>query len=146
MRQEMPQYQVGQRWSYHGRSEDQGSTLVIGAVQTNPAIIYVTVEGVMLPNGSQASSISHMPFSEEAIDQSVIELLAEGVASGLSFEEGLTQWQTDKGGYFSVSVAEAIATIMTATQPASPDPFDVLVQKMQGGRSPELVGELYRNL
>ncbi|OKH19573.1 hypothetical protein [[Limnothrix rosea] IAM M-220] len=142
----MPQYQVGQRWSYQARAEDQDSTLIIGAIEIEPAIVHIIVEKVMLTGLGESMDICHLPFAEAALNNSVTDLLEENVAVDSSFTEGLATWTAQQGGVFQLSVAEAIATIANVTQTSANDTFDAIVKRMEAEQSPETIRELYRNL
>ncbi|AFY38876.1 hypothetical protein Lepto7376_2605 [[Leptolyngbya] sp. PCC 7376] len=143
----MPQFQVGQRWSYQVRAEEnRESTFVIGAVDTDANIIHISVEKAFLSDATEPVSIGHMPFSGEALTKSVVELLGNQVQVDKGFAEGLAHWKANRGGIFQITVSDAITAIISAQKPSTPDLFDELVRKMQAGRSPELAAELYRSL
>jgi hypothetical protein len=76
----------------------------------------VTVINPAAPQG-KSTFISHMPFTEEAIDQSVLQLVDQREQLP-RFEEGYATWkeQADKGkaGVFTIRVAEAIEGIASA--------------------------------
>ncbi len=140
-------YQVGQRWSYHTRPADKGSTLVIGKIQPELEIIHVAIEQVLLPNAAKPSSISHLPFAKTALDQSVTELLEESVEIDKNFAEGLAIWEADKRGFFQLTVSETLNSLFESMATSKGfDPFDDLVKQMRQRRSPAVVTELYQRL
>ena len=145
----MAQYEAGQRWSYQTREQDAGSTLVIGKVQKDPqkpAIIHVVVEEVSRPGFDAPIVIGHMPFSEQAISDSVLELIETGAELSSDFADCIAVWEEEEGGVFAITVAEAVeAVVSTAPQPFD-DPFDGIVIEMRAQQSDELIGELYRQL
>jgi hypothetical protein len=56
-----------------------------------------------------------MPFSEEALDASITELV--GPTSELpDFEDGYLIWRQDQGGVFTITVAEAIDFVEQGVQ------------------------------
>jgi hypothetical protein len=145
----MPEYAAGQRWTYRSREQDAGSTLVIGSVQKRllkSTIVHVMVDGVVCATSADPIVISHMPFSKQAIDASVIELVETGVEAGPQFEEGIATWREHNGGVFDLTVAEAVDAVVSVGPAPQDDPFDELVTEMRAQQSEELVGELYRQL
>ena len=142
----MHQYAIGQRWSYKTRPEDIDSTIVIGAVQVDPPTIHISVEALTAPNSPKPLNISHMPFSQEAIDESVLELLETDFAISPGFQEGYDDWVADNGGVFMGSISEAISAIFTNPSAAETDIFDRLVLEMRAEQSAELISELYQQV
>lgn len=116
-------YRPGQVWSYRTRQQDQGSDLIVVAVDQDPTlgtIVHVHVRGVSLtePGGSasRTTNIGHMPFAAEALDRSVVEHL--GDAPLPAFQEGYDLWRAafddGKAGVYSITVADAVETIEQA--------------------------------
>ena len=116
-------YRPGQVWSYQARQQDQGSDLIVVAVDQDPTlgtIVHVQVRGVSLaePGGTarRTTNIGHMPFAAEALDRSVVEHL--GDAPLPNFQEGYDLWRAafddGKAGVYSITVAEAVETIEQA--------------------------------
>lgn len=117
-------YQVGQTWYYRTRPGDEGSTFTVLKVETHPelgVIVHITVQGIRIknpqvPNGF-SGGISHMPFAEEAIDNSVLNMVSE--ANPLpDYQEGYEEWRTafenGSAGIFSITVAEAVDVMENA--------------------------------
>ncbi len=146
----MEMYCVGQRWSYRARGVDVGSTLLIGAVEQEegrPSVIHITIAGIVTPRSDAPIVIGHMPFSKEAIDDSVLELLESGIDVPDGFEDGFAVWKAQEGGVFALGVAEAIEAVIGAVPPPPvEDGFDAVVNQMRATRSRELIGDLYRRL
>lgn len=144
----MPKYEVGQRWTYQTREQDTGgSTLLIGSVQRQAGqdVIHIKVENVGPLNSNGPSVVSHMPFSQAAMDASVVSLVESQADVGDDFQEGIATWKEQAGGVFEISVAEAIEAVFSvAAQPD--DTFDELVVEMRSTRSSELIGKLHRQL
>lgn len=75
-------YAVGQVWKYHHRHGEDGSRLTVLRIDTEPGygnIVHVAVSGLSIratqaPDG-YIREMSHLPFAEDAIDQSVTELV-----------------------------------------------------------------------
>ena len=133
----LDRFQVGQRWDYHTRFQDRGSTLVILRLETLPDIgrvVHVSVQGVRMlePGQGRAYSnvIPHMPFSLDALDRSVTRLV--GVESTLPpFEERYDQWKAafarGEAGVFNVPVADAVEAterVMLGGAPREASPAD----------------------
>lgn len=145
----MAKYNAGQRWSYRTRDQDVGSTLVIGKVQKRlmkPPIFHVFVNGIASPDSADPIVIGHMPFSEKAIDGSVLELLKSGVVVPPSFDDGVATWNKQKGGVFDLTVSEAVDVVVSVAQTPRNDPFDEIVAEMRSTQSEGLIGKLYRQL
>jgi len=145
----MAKYDVGQRWSYRTREQDVDSTLLIGKVQKEllkPPIIHVMVDGIVLPNSNDPIVIGHMPFSEKAIDVSVLELVETGARVSAEFENGVATWKAQKGGVFDLIVSEAVDAVVSVAPFPDDDPFDAIVTEMRLKQSEDLIAELYRLL
>lgn len=119
-------YLPGQVWSYRTRAQDQGSELVVVAVDQDAklgTIIHVQVQGVFLQGPGaergRTTTIGHMPFSADAMDRSVKELLR--TAALPDFRDGYDNWRQafdiGQAGVFSIAVAEAVDTVEQAMRP-----------------------------
>src|SRR5262245_42471857 len=117
----MSRFQSGQVWQYKTRPGDEASRIVI--LQVDPhlqfgAIVHIQVTDVMItnsmfPNGA-AKTMSHLPCSEQALENSVTVLENEGaVPSG--WEEGYSRWKSafeaDQTGVFTIAVADTVDSI-----------------------------------
>jgi hypothetical protein len=118
-----PRYAPGQVWMYGTRpGEDASRVTVLRVDKTDAAgfIIHVRVDDVSVRNPSApdgvARTISHLPFSADAIDASVLTM--EGTSSVPDFQDGYELWREafdqGKGGVWTVSVAEAVGAMETA--------------------------------
>lgn len=116
-------YKPGQIWSYKNRKGEEDSYLTILKVEEYSeagTAIHVAVYNVNIIGPKSGvfygQTISHMPFSREALEDSVTEL-KEDTSALPDFEEGYNDWkeQFEKGnaGIFSITVAEAIGFIET---------------------------------
>ncbi|MDB5172486.1 MAG: hypothetical protein JWN51_1259 [Phycisphaerales bacterium] len=116
-------YQAGQVWTYRTRPGEKGSRLTIVKIEPygGGTAVHVYISGVAIVNPAapkgKSTFISHMPFTEEAIDKSVLQLVDQSEQLP-RFEEGYATWkeQADQGkaGVFNVSVAEAIEGVAGA--------------------------------
>lgn len=110
------QYKPGQVWSYKTRPNEQKSTITILRVDETPQakrIVHIRVEHVQLTNcrgGNAPDTFEHMPFSKEALDQSVLKIVRTGKVP--DFENGYANWRAawdaKKAGYYTISIAEAL--------------------------------------
>ena len=75
-------YEVGQIWSYKTRPQEPGSTLMILRIDNTTKlgqVVFVGLKDVRVqhPTGKVLSSMSPLPFTRDALDQSVIKLLGQ---------------------------------------------------------------------
>lgn len=100
-------FKSGQLWKYKCRAGEERSKLLILFVETinEQNIVHVTIAG------GCADNPMHMPFSEEAIRDSVMGLCKDGCPIP-DYDEGYLYWkqQYDKGeaGVYKIPVAEAL--------------------------------------
>jgi hypothetical protein len=110
-------FEAGQSWKYYTRSGEENSTLTILKVEkvNNETIIHVALSGLKIknPHGAEGVSetIDHLPFSKEAVVESVTELI--NLENQLpDFMEGYKDWKEafehGKGGVFTITVKEAV--------------------------------------
>lgn len=110
-------FEAAQSWKYHTRSGEENSILTILKVEkiNGETIVNVALKGLKVTNLHSAEGITetidHLPFSKEAVVESVTELL--GSRNQLpGFTEGYRHWkeafETGKGGVFTITVKEAV--------------------------------------
>lgn len=104
------------------------------------------VEGIVSPNSTDSIVIRHMPFSKDAIDVSVLNLVETDVKLGPEFEDGVAIWKKQKGGVFNLTVSQAVDAVLSVTTAPHDDPFDRIVTEMRSTRSEELIDNLYSQL
>lgn len=113
-------YNVGQEWKYKTRPGEENSILKILKIEEYPAtgkVIHISINGLKMkdpqhPKGI-ADKISHLPITEEALDQSVISIKNDTRQMPDSTEtDGYSYWKKefDKGnaGVFSIPVSEIV--------------------------------------
>ena len=99
-------YYSGQLWEYKTRIGDEDTRLLILKVDEFEIekVIHVTIIG-------DDDFPLHMPFSECAIDKSVLNQCGE-VSNFPNFQEGYSYWkdcyEKGKAGIYKISVAEAL--------------------------------------
>jgi hypothetical protein len=114
-------FKPGQVWSYKTRPGEEGSLLTVVKVNATSKLVVVVsvyVEGLKVknpqrPNGFNGE-ITHMPFSEKILKESVTELIR--ITSQFpNYENGYKEWKNEyeykDGGSFGVQVSEAISLI-----------------------------------
>ena len=132
----MSKYEPGQVWTYRTRPGEEGSRLTVVKVEAHDklgAIVHIRVDAVAQKNphapGGVSRVIHHMPFTADAIDRSVVELVESGVPVPASFGEGYRLWKeafdAGKGGVWTITVAESISACeeilaRRQTRPATP--------------------------
>ena len=111
-------FSVGQVWKYKARPHESTSEITIVAMDSDKelgSIVHIYVADVDIPNPKapegKTSFIGHLPYSAEALQESVTELV--GTADSLpDYEDGYKLWKQafDDGeaGVFEVAVSEAI--------------------------------------
>lgn len=112
-----PKYRPGQVWKYRTRATETGSRATILRVDAPPGmghIVHIALDGLFIKSPQNrdgvANNISHLPFSEAAIDGSLTELERTGAVP--EFQEGYQTWRAafdqNNAGAWTISVAEAI--------------------------------------
>jgi hypothetical protein len=115
----MSRFKAGQVWKYQSRPGEWDSRLTVVLVETHEklgTIVHIRVDGLAQRNphapGGINNVVHHMPFAEEAMERSVVELETADGPVPASYEEGYRIWKQafDKGeaGVFTVTVAEAL--------------------------------------
>jgi hypothetical protein len=125
---EPARFHEGQVWEYQVRPGDEGSLLKIQHIETSPVgddpIYHISVIGVRL-GGRADNQIQHLPVSEQSLNASVTRL-ARRDADFPSADEGIAIWREERGGVFTIPLAEIIATadrqIGTLPPPEVPAP------------------------
>lgn len=115
-------FQVGGIWNYRARPGEEGSFLVITKVEeairgNDTTLIYhVYIDGVNITDsdGSRIEIIPHMPFTEEALKQSLV-LPIQTTAELPDFQSGYENWRraylAGEAGVFNIPVAQAITNL-----------------------------------
>ena len=118
----MQNYEVGQVWSYKTRESENDSKIIILKIDADydeTEIIHVCVEDVAIKTPDSHEKpidyISHMPFSREAIDSSVIDIIDRIEVP--DFSEGYNVWKEGytkgEAGIFSIPVSKAVEYMET---------------------------------
>lgn len=122
----MSKYAPGQVWTYKTRKGEEDSRLTVCQVDVDDelgTIIHVFISNVAIkcddaPDGL-VKNIHHSPYSEAAIDESVLELEAEDVELP-DFRDGYRQWrevfEKEEAGIFSLVVSDGVDVMEEAMQ------------------------------
>ena len=111
-------YKVGQVWAYRTRPNEPNSSLTVVKVELQygtAVVVHIHVDDLNLKpaesGGLPGTTASHLPFSENALDASVTNMIDHVVVLP-DFEEGYMMWREafleGKAGIFSLTVAEVI--------------------------------------
>ena len=119
-------FSIGQVWKYATRPGEDASLITIGQVDVSDEsigpIIHIAISNVDIPNASspdgKTTFIGHLPYENQALEDSVTELVAEGAETDEYFDEGHALWKAafdnEEAGVFSIPVTEAIDFIQAS--------------------------------
>jgi len=115
-------YQPGQEWSYNTREGEDDATLIICKVESHPKtgnIIHVSLRGLNIRNPLQKSGfsdvITHLPFTEEAIDKSVVKMLNKSAKLEEDVEDDFKQAYNDWRAAFEEGKATVLGSSVVET-------------------------------
>ena len=123
-------FQVGQVWRYQTRPGEEASRAIVGRVeQTSSGVVIVHLQlvGLAIHNphvpGGVSRLIQHVPMAEPQVAASVVEL-ETGSRQLEGFEQGYATWRDawdrKTGGYFSISVKDAVQYMEDALSKGRP--------------------------
>jgi len=107
------EYAEGQVWEYKTRPQDAGSLLKIQKISTYPTrvenrvIYHLSIIGVHLNDPATTRTISHVPVSREALDDSATRL-SPARPFFPAATDGIAEWRKANGGVFTVPIAQII--------------------------------------
>ena len=110
----MAQTQIaeGQVWTFRGANAD---TARVAIQKIEPwgrgEAVHVSIYG-LAPMAGFNGEVSHMPFDRRALEGSLDTLTAETPRSDMGFTEGYEQWNSAKGGVFTLSIADALKAVL----------------------------------
>ncbi len=114
-------YEVGQVWSYKTRPQEPNSTLMILRIDNTSKlgpVVFVGVKDVrvMHPSGKLLSSMSPLPFTKDALDQSVIKLVGK-TDKVMSSNFGYQKWkEAQLAGKKPPTYVKPVAEIVNALE------------------------------
>lgn len=114
----------GQVWSYKTRIGEEGSTVLINKIESDPRlgpIFHISITGVKVKNPRSTSGVTtelpHSPVSKKTLDDSVTKLVAKSKPNP-QYLEGYKEWKSafDNGdaGIFTIPVQEIVGVIEKA--------------------------------
>lgn len=122
----LTQFAPGQVWKYKTRPNEPDSRITVVRVDTDNEefgnIIHIYLSDLDIPNASAPSGkttiVNHLPYAEEALAASVLELESENQPLPADYEDGYRLWreafESDDAGIFTVSVVEAIGFVQAS--------------------------------
>jgi hypothetical protein len=115
-------YQPGQEWSYKTREGEEGSTLVICKVESHPKmgnVIHVSLRGLNIKNPLQKTGfsdvITHLPFTEKSLDESVVKVLDTAAKLPEDLQEDFKQAYDDWRALFDEGKANILGSAIAET-------------------------------
>ena len=113
-------FREGQLWSIKSASQENAK-IIIGRIEdwNGQSVVHISVIDLIIPKGLQGAGqpmrISHMPFENNALVDSVSTLIADQVPPAPGFDEGLKLWRSDKkAGIYAVSLSTALKSTIDA--------------------------------
>ena len=115
----LTKFAAGQVWKYKTRPNESDSRLTVVRIDPDDHefgnIIHIYISEVDIPNcqapGGKTVFIQHMPYSEEALNNSVIELELE-TKDLPDYLDGYKLWkeafENGEAGVFSIEVSQAV--------------------------------------
>jgi hypothetical protein len=83
--------------------------------------VHISIYG--LPKFAEfTGEISHMPFDRKALEASLDRLISETPRPGLDFSGGYQEWNSASGGIFTLSISDAVKTVIVTMFGAHPPP------------------------
>lgn len=118
-------FEAGQVWRYHTRQGEEKSRLTVIRVESlrGQDMVHVALSDLTMLSlgGEPATHCSHLPFSEAAVRESVVEL--DRVSSEENPMDGYDDWrkafETGEAGIFTCSVAAALDGMAEASSHGS---------------------------
>jgi len=110
--QTAPDLAVGQVWSITDANYASVRVTIARIEKVGDQdVVHVTLQGVPLPDGEKIE-VGHMPFAASALKGSLETLEATNGRPAATFSEGYEYWKADRGGYYTITVPQAVATIV----------------------------------
>ena len=122
----LTQFAPGQVWKYRTRPNEPDSRVTIVRVDTDDPefgnIIHIYLSDLDIPNpaapAGKTTFVNHMPYAEEALAESVVELETENQLLPENYEDGYRLWreafEKNEAGIFTISVVEAIEFVQAS--------------------------------
>jgi hypothetical protein len=109
-------FMPGQVWKYDTRPGEENSTVTILAIDEHDehAIIHIRIDQVVISGDGKPGYLPHLPFSDDAVLNSVTDFLGH-LEAVPDFKEGYDHWKREydagKAGCWSIPVKEVVDAI-----------------------------------
>ena len=111
-------------WSYKTRAGEEESYFIVVKIDNDAklgTIVHIAMRGLKIKNPRSPDGISdkvnHMPFTEDAVNQSALKLLKSKVELP-DYEEGYQMWRDafddERAGVYMITLAEAVNVMEAA--------------------------------
>jgi hypothetical protein len=103
-------------WSYDTRPGEETSTVTVLKREElqGKSIVHIRIDGLKVKNPRAKSGISdsipHMPLDENALKQSLRKKV-KTTEKIPDFAEGYAEWKNAKGGFFTITLKEAVSFV-----------------------------------
>ncbi len=114
-----PVFEAGQVWSVRELGPEVRFTVLRFETWPGARIVHGSISGYGRVDAGGASLTpdgGHIPFEEGAARRSVLELKGSGARPSEGFETGYAQWRAARAGAFTMTIAEAIASVVGAVR------------------------------
>ena len=104
---------VGQVWTFKDARSDT-ARVVIQKIEVwghGDEAVHVSLYGLPKAAGF-AGEVQHLPFERKALEASLEQLTDESAPADLVITEGYKLWKEDRGGVFSISIADVIEVVL----------------------------------
>ncbi len=120
---------VGQVWTYKTRPGEEASRLTVLRLEQHPVqggYVHISLDGLHIPNPAdpekkEMEGAGHLPFSQSAVESSVIAVESTGAEISAESMEGYQTWRAafDAGqaGVFSSDVASGVDAMQAMMAP-----------------------------
>ena len=111
-------YAEGQVWEYRTRAGEEAALIRIQRIEPFPGadtaggkrVYHISIVGLRIGPERRIEALPHAPVARETLDASVTRL-AERRAEFPSADEGIGIWRADRGGVFTITLAEIAAAV-----------------------------------
>jgi hypothetical protein len=103
----------GQVWTFKNAPAETARVVIMRIEPYGDGeAVHVSIYGLPTHPAPFDGTIAHMPFERSALEASLSTLMDETPRVDLPFSGGYRMWRDDHGGVWTLSIREAIATVM----------------------------------
>ena len=123
-------FAVGQVWTVAGTDFPE-ARIVVDKLEmwSDKPIVHVSITQVAVPGAPgqppRFTIVQHMPFTQDALRASVGTLVQAEGQPFAGFEGGYAEWQSARGGVFTVTVGQALKIALGMMPPTAASPLSV---------------------